>query len=193
MKRLIIAIMPFVVLCLATGIAGAQATAVSSQLSKSTKAVGYQVGGGSTTVDLIGTSLMPQANGEAKVEAKKGAATTIEVSLKGMAQASKLGTEFLTYVLWAVSPDGRTSNIGEFQINNNGQSQLKVTVQSQTFSLIVTAEPYFSVRQPSELVVLENETRKGTKGKIFVVNEYKLMKKGVYQKMGNPLALSLDL
>ena len=63
----------------------------------------------------------------------------------------------------------------------------------QTFSLFVTAEPYFSVRQPSEMLILENETRKGTKGKIFIVNDYKLLKRGQYQKMGNPLALTLDL
>jgi outer membrane protein OmpA-like peptidoglycan-associated protein len=92
-----------------------------------------------------------------------------------------------------VSPDGRTSNIGELQINKNREGKLQATTQLQTFSLIVTAEPYFAVRQPSEMVVLENEVRKGTKGKIFVVNDYKLMKRGQYEKMGNPLALSLDL
>ncbi len=195
MRRLVMGLMFLMVLCLAAGTATAlqkQSTSDSSQVSRSTQAVGYQVGGGSTSIDLKGTSLMPQARGEAKVEAKTGV-TTIEVKLSGMGQASKLGTEILTYVLWTVSPDGRTVNIGEIQIDNNGQGELKATSQLQTFSLIVTAEPYFSVRQPSELVVLENETQKRTKGKLFPVNDYRLMKRNQYQKMGNPLALSLDL
>jgi outer membrane protein OmpA-like peptidoglycan-associated protein len=195
MKKFIIAILPLVVFCLALGTAVAlppQGTTDSGQLSRSTQAVGYQVGGGSTSIDFKGTSLMPQAIGKAKVEAKTGV-TTVEVEFKGMDQASKLGTEILTYVLWAVSPDGRTVNIGEIQIDNDGESKLKTSTQLQTFSLIVSAEPYFSVRQPSELVVLENETSKRTKGKVFVVKEFKLMKKNQYEKMGNPLALSPDL
>jgi outer membrane protein OmpA-like peptidoglycan-associated protein len=195
MKRVITAGWLLVALCLLAGIAAAQSqqgAPTSSLISKSTKAIGYQVGGGSSKVDLKGTSLMAQANGEAKVEAQKGI-TNIEVEIKGLGQPSKLGTEFLTYVLWVVSPDGRTSSIGELLINKNGEGKLQATTQLQTFSLIVTAEPYFAVRQPSEMVVLENEVRKGTKGKIFEVNDYKLMKRGQYEKMGNPLALSLDL
>jgi len=181
--------------CITVGTASPQSTQgmpVSDLVSKSTKAIGYQVGGGSTKVDMRGTSIMQQASGEAKIEAKKGI-TKIGVSVLGMGQPSKFGAEFLTYVLWAVSPDGRTSNIGEILVNNIGQGKLQATTQLQTFSLIVTIEPYFSVRQPSELVALENELREDTKGKIFEVSDYKLMKRGRYQKMGNPLALSPDL
>jgi len=195
MKRACITCLPLVALCLSAAVAAAQSqqqAPASSVITRSVKAIGYQVGGGGTTVDLKGTDLMPQANGEAKVEAKKGI-TNIEANIKGLAQPGKLGTEFLTYVLWAVSPDGRTNNLGEIQANNAGEGKLKVTTQLQTFSLFVTAEPYFSVRNPSELVVLENEPRKGTKGKIFIVNDYKLMKRSQYEKMGNPLALSVDL
>jgi len=183
-----------VALCLPAGMVAAQSTGApsSSVTTKSVKAVGYQVGGGGTKVDLKGTALMPQANGEAEVEAKAGA-TKIEVSIKGLAQPSTLGTEFMTYVLWAVSPDGRNSNLGEILTNKNGEGKLNPTTQMQTFSLFVTAEPYFSVRLPSEMLILENETRKNTKGKIFVVNDYKLMKRSQYQKIGNPLALTLDL
>ena len=195
MKRVGIAMLTLAVFCISGGIVAAQShqgAPASSLISKSTKAIGYEVGGGSTKIDLKGTSLMPQAYGEAKVEARKGI-TNIEAAIMGLGQPSKLGTEFLTYVLWVVSPDGRTSNTGELLIDKNGQGKLRATTQLQTFSLIVTAEPYFSVRQPSELVVLENEVRKETKGKIFEVNDYKLMKRGQYQKMENPLALSPDL
>jgi outer membrane protein OmpA-like peptidoglycan-associated protein len=156
------------------------------------KAVGYQVGGGGTRVDLKGTDLLPQAGGEAKVDAKKGI-TNIEVAVTGLAQPGTIDSGFLTYVLWAVSPEGRTLNLGEIQVNKTGEGKLKATTQLQTFSLFVTAEPYFAVAHPSELLVLENETRKSTKGKTFVVNDYKLMERGQYEKLGNPLALSLDL
>jgi len=195
MKRACTTWLPLVALCLSAAAAVAQSQQEvpgSSVITKSIKAIGYQVGGSGTTVDLKGTELMPQANGEAKVQAKTGI-TNIEANIKGLGQAGKLGAEFLTYVLWVVSPDGRTNNVGEIQIHSAGEGKLKATTQLQTFSLFVTAEPYFSVRFPSELVVLENDIRKGTKGKIFIVNDYKLMKRGQYEKMGNPLALSPDL
>jgi len=158
---------------------------------KSTTAIGYQVGG-NTKVDLKPTGASAQATGEAQVEAKTGV-TNIEVNVKGLPQPSTLGTELLTYVLWAVSSDGQTSNVGEIQINNSGEGKLKATTQLQTFSLLVTAEPYYAVRQPNEIVVLENALRKGVKGRIFPIKEYKLMRRAQYEKMGNPLALTLDL
>ncbi len=195
MKGVYATLLPFVVLCLTAGGVAAhpqQEAPDTGVVSRTVKAVGYQVGGGGTKVNLIGTDLLPQAAGEAKVEAQKGI-TNIEVDVKGLAQPGKLSSEFLTYVLWAVSPDGRTSNVGEIQINNAGEGKLKATTQLQTFSLFVTAEPYFAVGRPSELVVLENDTRKSTKGKIFVVNDYKLLERRQYEKMGNPLALSVDL
>jgi outer membrane protein OmpA-like peptidoglycan-associated protein len=137
---------------------------------------------------------MPQANGEAKVQARANAGlTNIEVSVKGMTPPSKLGAEYLTFVLWVVTPDGRTGNSGELLINKNGEGKLVATTPAQTFSIIITAEPYFAVRVPSEMVVLEMETRKNTKGKLFPITEYKLMKRDQYAKLGNPLALTPDL
>jgi outer membrane protein OmpA-like peptidoglycan-associated protein len=161
-------------------------------VSKSTQAVGYQVGGGSTKIDLRGTDLLPSASCEAEVEAKKGA-TAIEVKCKNLGSPTQFGTEFLTYVLWAVSPEGRSVNLGELLVKENGEGERKTTTPIQMFSLVITAEPYFAVRIPSELVVLENEVRKGTKGKVFIVEDYKLMRKAQYQKKANPLALTLDL
>jgi outer membrane protein OmpA-like peptidoglycan-associated protein len=171
---------------------GQQSVPDSSLTTKSVKAIGYKVGGGSTKVDLKGTELLSAASGEAKVEAKPGA-TTIEVTLISMTQSSTLGAEFLTYVLWAVTPDGRSGNIGEIIINKNGEGRLKTTTPAQTFSLLVTAEPYFAIRFPSEMVVLENDTRKNTKGQIFPVNDFKLMRRAQYERLGNPLAMTPDL
>jgi outer membrane protein OmpA-like peptidoglycan-associated protein len=172
----------------------AQAVPSSALTTGSVQAVGYQVGGCSTKVDLRPTDLMPQANGVAKVEIKsKAGRTSIEIEAKSLKPPSTLGAEFLTYVLWVVTPEGRTGNTGELLINKNGEGKLNATTPAQTFSLIVTAEPYFAVRLPSEMVILRSATRKDTKGKIFPVSEYKLMKRGQYQKIGNPLALTPDL
>jgi outer membrane protein OmpA-like peptidoglycan-associated protein len=166
----------------------------SSLISKSTVAIGFTVGGGSTKVDMTGTDSMPQANGEAKVQARANAGlTNIELTVKGMTPPTKLGAEYLTFVLWVVTPDGHTGNSGELLINKNGEGKLVATTPAQTFSMIVTAEPYFAVRVPSEIVVLEMETRKNTKGKLFPVTSYKLMKRSQYAKLGNPLALTPDL
>jgi len=82
--------------------------------------------------------------------------------------------------------------MGEILVNKNGDGKLSATTPAQTFSLLVTAEPYFAVRFPSEVVVLQSERRKDTKRKIFPINEYKLLKRAQYEKMGNPLALTLD-
>jgi len=161
-------------------------------VSKSIKAVGYEVGGGATKVIFLGTSAAPQASGEAKVEAKTGG-TSIELKVISMPQPTTLGAEFLTYVLWTVTPDGTTTNIAEIPIDKQGNGKLSTRAQSQTFAMIVTAEPYFAVQLPSEVVVVENDTKKNTKGKIYPDNDYKLMKRSQYSKMGNPLALTPDL
>ena len=185
----------FLVLSLTASRAAAQSQEKvpdSNLVSKSVTAIGYKVGGSSTQVDLRGRDLMPQAIGEARVKAKTGA-TNIEVSLKNMTAPSGLGAEFLTYVLWVVTPDGRTGNTGELIVNKNGEAKLNATTPAQTFAMLITAEPYFAVRVPSEMVVLENETRKNTKGQIFPVNDFKLMKRGQYEKLGNPLAMTPDV
>jgi outer membrane protein OmpA-like peptidoglycan-associated protein len=164
----------------------------SDVVRKSIKAVGYEVGGGSTQVVFVGTPAAPNASGQAKVDAKKGA-TSIEVKVQGLPQPSSLGAEFLTYVLWTVTPDGTTTSLGEIRVDKNGDGKLNTSAQSQTFALGVTAEPYFAVALPSEVVVLVNDTKKNTKGKIYPENSYKLMKRSQYAKLGNPLALTLDL
>jgi len=165
----------------------------SAVITKTATAIGYEVGGGSTKVDLQGTELMPDGGGQVKVEIKtKAGRTSVDAEVKGMRPPSTLGSEFLTYVLWAVTPEGRTGNMGEILLNKNGDGKLSATTPAQTFSLVVTAEPYFAVRLPSEMVVLQSERRKDTKGKIFPVKEYRLLKRTQYEKMGNPLALTLD-
>jgi outer membrane protein OmpA-like peptidoglycan-associated protein len=172
---------------------GDQGVPASALVTKSVQAVGYEVGAGGTKVDLIGTELMPQAKGEAKVEIKsKSGASSIEINVKGLKPPSTLGAEFLTYVAWVVTPEGRTGNTGELLINKNGEGKLSATTPAQTFSVIVTAEPYSLVRVPSEMVALQSQARKDTKGKIFPISQYKLMRSAQYQKMGNPLALTLD-
>ena len=173
------------------GLAQSQASD-SGLIGRSIKAIGYQVGGGATTVDLNSTGLIPGAYGRAKVEAKP-AVTTVEAKIDGLKSPAHVGTEFLTYVLWAVTPEGRATNLGEILFDENGRAKLKATTPFQSFSLFVTAEPYAAVRQPSEMLILENDIREDTKGKVFVVNDYKLMKRDQYQRMSNPLALSMDL
>ena len=159
---------------------------------RSIKAIGYQVNSGDTTVDLKGSALSADASGEAKVEART-ALTTVEARIKGLRPSTEVGIEFMAYVMWAVSPEGRAVNLGEVRPNDDGRGELKTTTQFQSFSLFVTAEPYPAVRQPSEMVILENDVRKNTKGRLFVVDNYTLMKRSQYQKIANPLALSLDL
>ena len=160
-------------------------------VEKVTVAINYRHRGGSTTIAFRGTPLMPRAQGEAKVESKRGC-IEIEAEFKQMRPAIVFGAEYLTFVMWAVTPEGRAANLGEILVNRGG-SKLNVTTELQVFGLIVTAEPYFAVRRPSDLVVMENEVRKETKGKVEVIDaKYELLKRGQYEPLANPLSLTVD-
>ncbi len=131
--------------------------------ARTTQAVNYRHRGGSTTVDFRGTDLMPHVEGHAKVEGKAGR-LAISAELTNMEPPSSLGGQFLTYVLWAITPEGRAVNLGEVLPGDNGKDKIDVTTDLQAFGLIVTAEPYYSVTHPSNKVVAENILRQDTKG-----------------------------
>jgi outer membrane protein OmpA-like peptidoglycan-associated protein len=125
------------------------------------------------------------------VESRRGA-IGIEVDFDGLQPANKFGSEYLTYVLWAITPEGRPANLGEILLNGT-KSKLAVTTQLQAFALVVTAEPYYSVTRPSDLVVMENVMRADTKGMSEDVDaKYELLQRGQYQRLANPLELKLD-
>ena len=165
-------------------------------VSREVRAVNYQHRSGATKVDFLGTSLMPQAKGEAKVESKKGY-IEIEVEFQDLQNPTTFGNEYLTYILWAVSPEGRAMNLGEVLVGDNHRSKLDVTTDLQAFALVVTAEPYYAVRQPSNVVVLENVIREDTKGTIKAINtKYELLERGGYIPTGykfDPVVLNTKL
>ena len=153
-------------------------------VSRSVQAVNYQHRSGASKLDFAGTDLMPQANGQAKVESKKGY-IEIEVEFGNLERPTTFGNEYLTYILWAISPEGRAVNLGEALVGDNHRSKLDVTTDLQAFALVVTAEPYYAVRQPSNVVVLENVVREDTKGTTETVNaKYELLERGGYIPTG---------
>jgi outer membrane protein OmpA-like peptidoglycan-associated protein len=148
-------------------------------VSRTTKAVNYHHRTGTTHIDFRGTELMPAAKGEARVESQMGS-TKINTSLDRMSPASQYGPEYLTYVLWAITPEGRPSNLGEVVLDGD-HAKLLSTTDLQTFGLIVTAEPYFAVTQPSDVVVAENFLRHDPSGTIQEVDaKYELLPRGQY-------------
>ena len=165
-------------------------------VSRNVQAVNYRHRSGATKVEFAGTDLMPSANGEAKVESKKGY-IEIEVEFGNLQRPTTFGNEYLTYVLWAISPEGRAVNLGEILVGDNHRSKVDVTTDLQAFALIVTAEPYYAVRQPSNLVVLENVVREDTKGTTEAMNtKYELMERGGYIPTGykfDPVVLNANL
>ncbi len=165
-------------------------------ISRSVQAINYEHRSGSSKLDFAGTALMPSANGEAKVNSKRGS-IEIEAEFGSLQRPTTFGNEYLTYVLWAISPEGRAVNLGEVLVGDNDRSKLRVTTDLQAFALIVTAEPYYAVRQPSNVVVLENQIREGTKGTSEAVNaKYELMERGGYIPTGykfDPVVLNAKL
>ncbi len=180
MKTIITAIVSFL-LCLSieTNMFGQQKSPYTIRVDvvgRTMKAINYLHRSGATTIGFRGTSLQPGARGEAKVESKKGY-TEIEAEFNDMIPPNRYGREYLTYVMWAVTPQGRAQNLGELILKGT-KSKLDVTTDLQTFGLIVTAEPYFAVSQPRDRVVLENYLRPDTKGIVDeITTQYELADK----------------
>jgi outer membrane protein OmpA-like peptidoglycan-associated protein len=160
-------------------------------VSRTTPAINYQHRNGSTDVGMHGTDLMPESNGYAKVQSNTGA-SKITVDLKKMRPVSSFGPEYLTYVLWAITPEGRANNLGEVVLNGTADHRsIDVATDLQSFGLIVTAEPYWAVTQPSDVVVMENFVRPDTTGTIQSVNaKYELLQRGNYEKIVTPATLA---
>jgi outer membrane protein OmpA-like peptidoglycan-associated protein len=148
-----------------------------AQVSRTTKAVHYRQGG-TVKAAFQATELLAGASGEAKVEAKK-TSVSIEAKLQGMEEANKFGLEYLTYVLWAVSPEGRAVNLGELTLDKTN-AHLKTSTDMQTFGLIVTAEPYFAVNQPGNMVVLESVVPENIAQGEEITAKYELLGRGTY-------------
>jgi outer membrane protein OmpA-like peptidoglycan-associated protein len=149
-------------------------------VERTIKAVNYFYRSGPTQIDFRGTVLMPEGKGNATVESRQGR-TEIDANLEHFNQSQQYGREYLTYVLWAITPEGRPHNLGEIVPDHSNHGHIRVTTDLQAFAMIVTAEPYSAVRQPSDVVVLENQLRPDTEGSTETVNaKYELLPRGQY-------------
>jgi outer membrane protein OmpA-like peptidoglycan-associated protein len=167
-----------------------------SVVSRTAKAVNYRHRSGATKIDFQGTDLMPSARGQASVNSKRGR-LTVEVEFSDLDRPTAFGNEYLTYVLWAISPEGRSMNLGEVLVGENHRSKLDVTTDLQAFAMIVTAEPYYAVRRPSNVVIMENVIRLDTRGTSEAVDaKYELIDRGGYIPTGynfDPVVLNAKL
>jgi outer membrane protein OmpA-like peptidoglycan-associated protein len=149
-------------------------------VARSVQSVNYRHLAGSTRIDFRGTSAMPGASGHAKIASKVGR-IEIQADFKDVPYANVFGPEYLTYVLWAVTPEGRPINLGEVIPERSHDVRIRVTANLQAFGMIVTAEPYFAVTRPSNVTVLENAIRRDTKGwEQPVSTRYEATEKGEY-------------
>ena len=160
-------------------------------VSRTTKAINFHHRTGTTQVDLKGTELMPLATGIARVQSNTGA-TKMTLDIKKMSSPQSFGPEYLTFVAWAVTPEGRSNNLGEIVLNGNDTHRsIDVATELQAFGIIVTAEPYWAVTQPSDVVVMENFIRQDTTGTIEQVDaKYELLQRGQYTKVVGVSTLS---
>ena len=175
MKKLSLAI---ILIAATLASAQSQPATPSATVSRTTKAMHYRLQGGSVKVEFQGSDLARRATGQAKVEGKK---TNFEIDAKfqGFEDATKFGLEYLTYVLWAVSPEGRPVNLGELTLDKNGNGHVKAFTELQTFGMIVTAEPYFAVTQPGNMVVAESSAIQGAATE-NISAKYELVTRGTY-------------
>ncbi len=161
-----------------------QAPVISINITRTIQAVNYRTKG-STRINFRGTALLPQGTGEARIGNKSGE-ISIDAKFENLSAPSQLGSPYLTYVLWAITPEGRANNLGQLILEGN-KSKLVTTTQLQTFGLIVTAEPDFGVTVPSEDVVLENIVRPDTQGQVDAVSaKYELLRRGRYDDANLP-------
>jgi outer membrane protein OmpA-like peptidoglycan-associated protein len=157
-------------------------------VARTTKAINYVHRSGATKVDFRGTALLPEARGEARVQSQRGA-IAVNAQFDHLQPATLFGPEYLTYVLWAITPEGRSTNLGEVLLSG-AKSKLGATTELQAFAMIVTAEPYFAVTQPSDAVVLENVVRSDTLGQVEEIDaKYELLQRGQYTLNVNPASI----
>jgi outer membrane protein OmpA-like peptidoglycan-associated protein len=159
-------------------------------VARTIKAINYRHRSEQTKIDFRGTALLPEATGNADVQSKQGT-IKVDARFKHMAPANRFGPEYMTYVLWAISPEGRAVNLGEVLPDNDGNSKLQVTSDLQSFGMIVTAEPHFAVTRPSDAVVMENFVTNDTNGTIEEVDaKYELLKRGEFAANANQAELT---
>src|SRR6266481_5426304 len=169
----------FVLSCFAAMAVAGQNPPQTSSVSRTTKAVNYRLRGDMVKIDFHGTELMGNASGEAKVQGKKSS-VEIDAKFESLDDPTRFGLEYLTYVLWAVSPQGRAVNLGEMVLDHHS-SHVKAITDMQTFGMIVTAEPYFAVNQPGNMVVMENIVGAGTVGRQENIEaKYEVLGRGTY-------------
>lgn len=158
-------------------------------VERSTPAINYTHRSEPTKIDFKGTPLLPQAHGDATVENKRGA-TMVDAHFSNVPPPTRFGSQYLTYVVWAISPEGRAQSIGELVLNGSDKGHLTASTPMQAFALIVTAEPYYSVSKPSGVVVMENAVRPETVGQVEQVNAtYELLPRSEYTyTMDTPVA-----
>jgi outer membrane protein OmpA-like peptidoglycan-associated protein len=183
----------------AAAYAGPQAPPENSQpiyhvtvVSRTLPAVNYEHLGGPTDIGFQGTVLLPYAKGDATIDSKRGR-TAIDARFDHMDPPTRFGSEYLTYVLWAITPEGRPKNLGEVVLNSSNKAKIDVTTDLQALGLMVTAEPYYAVTMPSDVVVLENVIRPDTIGKREVVTaKYDLLPRGQYTMVIQPGSRTSD-
>jgi hypothetical protein len=157
-------------------------------LSRRTSAVTYEARR-TTKIDLTGTPLMPRTRGEAEIKTESAGPVWIKAKVRGLTSPSQFGAEYLTFVLWAIPPQGRAKNLGEIRLDE-GRDEIEASSDVQTFALIVTAEPYYAVTTPSEVVVMENAIREETRGRTSIATlEYEIVPRGAYIA-GGPFGLA---
>ncbi len=179
MKKFFFVMMISILFCAA---AVAQQAGSVINISQSVTAISYPVKGGKVSVGFSNTSLLPGASGKADVQCKDGACQ-IQAQFKNMQPAAQIGSVYLTYVLWAITPEGRSNNLGEIELNGSS-GKVQLTTRLVSFAMIVTAEPYFAVTFPSEMVVLQNTVLPGTKGTFQQVQpQFELFLRGDYKSL----------
>ena len=158
-------------------------------VSRTLQAINYEHRSGPTKIDFQGTVLLPKSKGEATVESKRGR-IAVDAKFDHLEPPTKFGREYLTYVLWAITPQGRPKNLGEIVVDASDKAKISVTTDLQALGLMVTAEPYYSVTAPSDVVVLENIVRPDTIGRVEEVTaKYDLLPRGQYTMNINPSQL----
>jgi outer membrane protein OmpA-like peptidoglycan-associated protein len=185
MSRMFRSVVLFAVIASVSPAAAQQPPSEGGLSSRRTTAVTYEARR-DTKVDLIGTPLLPRARGEAEIKTEASGPVRIKASVRGLPPATELGPQFLTYVLWAIPPQGRPKNLGELR-PEDGKTEIEATSGVQTFSLIVTAEPYYAVTTPCEVVILENVAREDTRGQTSVVTlQHEIVPRAAYAAASTP-------
>ncbi len=105
------------------------------------------------------SSVVPAARGDVKVKKDNNNNYTIKVEIRNLAEPNRLEPPRNAYVVWLITSDNTTKNIGQIKsssgfLSNNLKASIETVSSFKPTKIFITAEYDASVSYPGNHVIL---------------------------------------